>query len=551
MSWTAPFKKQVANLSRFQEIVTTFAQHGFHAWVEDTGFPLPRGFKSSAPPPPSDEAIPYHLRLAFEELGPTFIKLGQVLSTRPDLLPADYIEEFSKLTDRIPSISYEAIKENVEQECGRPIDEVFESFEQVPLAAASISQVHRARLREGEVRNVVVKVQRPDIERDIQSDIQILYFIASTLERLRKEFRIYNLTGMVEEFQRSIYEELDFSLEAKNIEAFSRHAKDIQGINIPTVIWPLSSKRVLTMSELPGTALSRLREFPEGVDRSFLAETTARFFLESIFINGLFHCDAHSGNLLIHSEGRGEVGIVDFGMVGRLSPELRDKLGRLFLALVTQDYQSLVRLYSEIADFGTQFNFRSFRRDVERLLQPNLGRPLKEVDVGKMMMDSVRLAHRYQIRLPKDLILFYRSLVTLEHACRRMDPEFTFIQFGARFSRVLIKRRFSFENITKDALRVVDGLRSISTDLPLQLKHLLTKLEENSLFPQLSGIEKNLKHYHESNRAIAVSVIFSGILFSSVLITALQPGHWMKWPLWFFTAAIGLYFAILIRPKRE
>ncbi|TVQ79738.1 MAG: AarF/ABC1/UbiB kinase family protein [Bradymonadales bacterium] len=545
MTWAIPLRKQISNWSRFQEIMRTLAKHGLSAWLEETDLPLPKGLKSAHPP--SEEAVPTHLRQAFEELGPTFIKLGQILSTRPDLLPADYIKEFSKLTDQIPAIGFSEVRSLLEAEMGRPLSDVFESFEKEALAAASISQVHRARLAEGEIKEVVVKVQRPGIESDIQSDIQILYFVAGALERFRKAFRLYNLTGMVEEFQRSIYEELDFSLEAKNIEAFSEHAKEIEGVEIPKVVWPLSSKRVLTMSELKGSPLSRLEVFPETVDRSYLSESVARFFLEGIFFNGLFHCDAHSGNLLISLEGKGRVGIVDFGMVGRLSPELREKLGRLFLSLVTQDYQSLVRIYSEIADFGGQFNLRAFKRDVERLLQPNLGRPLKEVDVGQLMMDSVQLAHKYQIRLPKDLILFYRSIVTLEHCCRRLDPDFTFSQFGRSFSRLMIRKRFSLDSLSKDFLRMIDGLRSLSSDLPLQLKHLLTKLEENSLFPQLKGIEEALLASEKRNRALALSVILSGLLISSALLLALQPQHPLNWVLWPLTGVVGIFTAFKLR----
>lgn len=546
MSFANPLRSKLSNWNRFQEIIATLAKHGLSAWLEETDLPIPRGLRGSQPP--SRESIPRHLREAFEELGPTFIKLGQILSTRPDLLPADYIEEFSKLTDQIGSLEFREVRKRMEEELGRPIDEVFDEFEEEPMAAASISQVHRAKIWDGEVMQpVVVKVQRPQIEKDIQSDIQILYFLAQALERFGPQFRLYNLTGIVEEFQRSIYEELDFSLEAKNIEAFSKHAEEVKGIRIPRVIWSLSSKRVLTMSELEGTPLSRLREFPPLVDRSFLAEAVAQFFLEGIFLNGLFHCDAHSGNLLINPEGKGEVGVVDFGMVGRLSPELRDKLGRLFLSLVTQDYQSLVRIYTEIADFGEGFNLRDFKRDVERLLQPNLGRPLKEVDVGKMMMDSVQLAHKYQIRLPKDLILFYRSLVTLEHICRRLDPDFTFIQFGGRFSRLLLRRKFSFESISKDLLRLLDGLRSVSSDLPLQLKHLLTKLEENRLFPQLRGIERALERSQKGQKTIALSILSASAFVGACLLSSLEAPAPLTYAAWPLSLSLLLYSFFLIR----
>lgn len=501
--------------------------------------PIPFKLKEKIP----GENIPYHLRLAFEELGPTFIKLGQILCTRPDLLPPAYVDEFSKLTDRIPGFEFAEVDKIILDEFGRPASELFDEIEKTPMAAASISQVHRAKWTDpdsGEQKRVVIKVQRPGIREIIQSDIQILYILAGGLERLREELKIYQLKPIVEEFQRSIHEELDFSLEAKNIEAFSQNLPDHEGVVIPQVIWPLSSKRILTMTELPGQSLSQIREFPPHVDRSFLAESVAQFFLESIFFHGLFHCDAHPGNLIIDFEGKGRVGLVDFGMVGRLSPDYQDKLGQIFLSLVTRDFQSLALVYSEIAHFGRKTSLHEFKRDLENLLGPNLNRPLSEINVGEMMQDSINIAHKYQIRLPRDLIMFYRSIVTLEGMGRRLDPSFRFTQFGSKFGKQIVKRRFSPDRLSQDLFRTLEGLRSLGTELPGQLKALMYRIETDSLFPQFQKFEEGIKSFRRSNQSLTLGIMFFGSIVAASLMTSLAPESPLQLVLWISTTLLGL-----------
>lgn len=532
------FKDSVSNWSRFQEILRVLAKNGFNGWIYELGLGSPHSAQESGNKV-DESSIPRQLRLAFEELGPTFIKLGQILSTRPDLLPQQYIKEFSKLTDRIPSFAFSEVEAIIQSEFGKPSSEIFETIDETPLAAASISQVHRAKLREGEIRDVVIKVQRPNIETKIRNDIQILYFFAGALEKLRSDFRLFNLTGMVEEFQRTIYEELDFSLEANNIEDISKHLKSSEAVVIPTVIRAYSSKRILTMSEIPGVSLAQLETFPENVDRAYLANSITQFFLESIFFHGLFHCDAHAGNLIIQTEGRGKVGLVDFGMVGRIGPDLRDKLGRIFLALVTRDFSTLSQLYTDVAEFGKRFSIQEFSRDIERLLAPNLSKPLGEINVGEMMMDSVQIAQKYRLRLPRDLIQFYRAVVTLEHAGRTLDPNFTFLSFGSEFSKKLVQNRLSSENLGRDLFRLFEGIRSLGTEIPSQLKNILYKLESDSLFP-MDGFNSGIRTFKRSNQLLSFCILGFGSFLSASILSAFQPESLLIWPLWALSGCIVL-----------
>lgn len=545
-------KEGISNWGRFQQILKVLAKHGFAGIVHELGIQGPLPFGSHDKKSIEEDSIPQHLRLAFQELGPTFNKLGQILSTRPDLLPPEYIEEFSKLTDRIPGFEFEEVEKILIAEFGRKGLELFEEIEEKPLAAASISQVHRAKYRDpdsGEVQEVVVKVQRPGIQEIIQSDIQILYALAKGLESIRSELKIYQLQPIVEEFQRTIYEELDFSLEAKNLDAFAKNLSHIEGVIIPKVIWPLSSKKILTMTELKGTSLAQLESFPEHVDRAHLAESTAQFFLESIFFHGLFHCDAHPGNLIINTEGRGQVGLVDFGMVGRLTSDHQEKLGRIFLSLVSRDFQNLALVYVDVAEFGRKVSISEFTKDLERLLGPNLSKPLNEINVGGMMLDSISIAKKYRIRLPRDLIMFYRSIVTLEGMGRKLDPNFKFIDFGSKFGKRILKRRFSAENITQDILKAIEGFRSLSTELPGQLKSLMYKIENDSLFPQFQKFEEGLKAFRRSNQTMALSVIFFGCVLSASIMSASTPESYLVPILWITALLIGLTALITLFRK--
>ncbi len=535
-------KDSIANWSRFQFILKVFARHGFSSLVNELGIPFAAASSSHSG---SALSPAQNLRHAFEELGPTFIKLGQILSTRPDLLPSEYIQEFSRLTDRIPEFAFDEVQSILRQQFAGQFEDLFESIEEKPIAAASISQVHRARLRENS-QPVVIKIQRPGIIQDIESDIQILYFLAKSLEKINEELRLFNLCGIIQEFQRSIYEELDFSLEAKNIDAFSKQLTPDSPIVLPQVIWAASSQKVLTMTEIEGTPLSQLTRWPHSIDRAALADALARFFLEGIFFHGLFHCDAHAGNLILIEKDQGRIGLVDFGMVGRMGPELRDKLSKLFVSLVSQDFENLALTYANIAEVGRDFSLKDFKTSLEKLFAPNLRKPLSEVDVGQMMMDSIQIARRNQIKPPRDLILFYRSLVTLEAVGRLIHPEFDFITFGTRFSKSLIQRRFTPENVKKDLFRALEGLFVLGTEIPTQLKSLLYRIENDNLFPQLSKIEAGIKAFKRSNQILSLAIVLFGMLLSSSMISQNPSYEILARFLWALTGLVGVFFLIRI-----
>ena len=529
-------KDGFSNWSRFQTIVAVFAKHGFSGVLHELGL-IPLKQNGDAP---AEDTIPKKLRLAFEELGPTFIKLGQVLSTRPDLFSEAYIVEFSKLTDQIPAFPFSEVENILEKEFGQAALDLFEWIDPVPLAAASIAQVHRARLKDNPV-PVVIKIQRPGILKTIQNDIHVLHTVARLLEKFNKDFELLNATALVKEFQRTIYEELDFTLEARHIEKFSENFPDTPGIRIPQVIWPCTSKRVLTMSELPGVSLAQIKDIPKNVDRRFLAESLVTFFFESIFFHGFFHADAHAGNILIDSEGRGSLGLLDFGMVGSIGPELRAKLSKLFLSVVARDFESLASSYSEISNFSNHFSLKEFQEDISEFLAPNLEKPLREIEIGQMLLDSTRIARKYRIKLPRDLIMFFRSLMTLEHIGRRLDPDFEFMTYGQKFAHSLIRRRFSSDEIFRDLFKTIEGLRTLSTELPPQLTSLLQKLER-----QETSTSHDFEAIKSTQKLMVLSFLCFGSLMGATLLSSFHPEHFMNWPLWIAATVTGLFLVLKI-----
>ncbi len=545
MGFREKIKENIHHWGRFQSIVRVFARHGFASLVQELGWLSVAGSK----PETSDDhsSLPVRLRSAFEELGPTFIKLGQLLSTRPDILPPEFIHEFEKLTDRITPLPFPEIERVIESEFGRPIEDVFEYVEKTPLAAASIAQVHRARLKDEnlENRDVVIKVQRPDLLEVIQSDIQILYVVAQALEKLRDDMKLFNLQAVVQEFQRSIFEELDFVLEAKNIDAFQSIVAAHPQLVLPKVYWPYTTKRILTMTELKGTTLSQLQDFPPHIDRKKLAESTVSFFVEGMFFHGIFHCDAHAGNLLVDTSDEGRVGIVDFGMVGRLNDVLKERLTKLFLALVTQDYQAMAITYSELAEFGRRVSVREFQSDLEHLLAPNVSRSLSQVDVGQMMQESLSIAQKHKIRLPRDLILFFRAVVTLEHVGRSLDPDFRFSEFGQGFAKQIWRRQLSTQNLSKELFKAIEGLRS----LPGALRSIAHKIDSDEIFATQEVFEKGLRLHQRNNQLMAASFLLMCVLMSSVLMEIFAPGHILIWPLWALSGIIFSFcFYRILRP---
>lgn len=509
--------KAVKNVQRLRQIVGVFAKHGFADIVDrtDLGKYLPSTWRQFAEST-ADLSVPERLRHSFEELGPTFVKLGQLLSTRPDLLPDSYIQEFVKLQDSVQPLPFEVIKDVIEKELGNPLAESFLIVEAAPLAAASIGQVHQAVLKTGE--KVVIKVQRPGIETQIHNDISLLAFIAGLLEKYIPETRTISPTIIVDEFFRTLSYELDFIVEANNMRRMAKNLAEFPEIVIPAVYKEFSTHRILTLQRLEGIRVNDLEAIrAAGVDRKKLIEVGARAFFKSIMIDGHFHGDLHGGNLFILPDNK--LGIVDFGIVGRLSQKARDRLANMMMSILSEDFENLCYQYAELSEAGHLINFEGFTREVRNSLSPYIGLSLGEVNVGKVLMESTKIGTKYHVRMPGEWMLVFKGILTMEGMGRTLDPDFDLIAIGQELIKDLVKNQYSIQRMSKELLWLGKDLAGLLQVLPRQMQWIFRKFSQNDYALEIRS--KTLDEIKEridlNGQRISLSILCAGLFIASAM----------------------------------
>lgn len=507
----------VKNSRRFREILSVFAKHGF---TDVAGrMHLDRFIPSrwsagleEASDRPSEE----RLRFAFERLGPTFIKLGQVLAARPDLIPESYVEELKKLQDDVKTLPFETIREVVEKELGKPLSEAFLSFEEVPIAAASIAQVHGAVLLTGE--KVVLKIQRPGIASIINQDVDLLEFLAKLLEKYVPESRIFAPTIIVDEFFRTLKLELDFNIEANNIARISENLKEFTDVRVPLVYKNYSTKRILTLERFFGTPMTNLEEVKrKGFDLKRLNEIGARAFFKTVVKDGVFHGDLHGGNIFVLEDGK--LGLIDFGIVGRLSRKSRQQLSSMVLAIMTEDFEALCYQYAELGSAGPTVDFDGFQRGVRNALSPYLGLRAKDINSGQILIEATKIATQYQIRVPGEWMIVFRALFTVEGLGRSLDPDFDMMVLGKELMTDLVKDQYSAANFTKDAAWVAKDVMALANMLPRQIRWMLRKWNSDGYAfevksPQLEALGETLE---KNNKKLSLSVLAGGFAIAGAI----------------------------------
>lgn len=497
------------NVQRLRQVSGVLAKHGFADIVDqmDLGKFLPSRLAAIAASQ-SEQTRPEKLRMAFEELGPTFVKLGQLLSTRPDLIPEEYIVEFTKLQDNVQPLPFEVVKTIIERELKCSLDQTFSVFDSTPLAAASIGQVHEARLHSGE--KVVVKVQRPEIAKVIATDVSLLAFLAGLLEKYVPETRIIGPKVIVEEFFKTLTYELDFLIEANNMRKIAENMRLFPEIVVPQVYREYSTQNVLTLEKIEGIRLNDFKAIDAaGIDRKKVIEVGARAFFRSVMIDGLFHGDLHGGNLFILPGNK--LGIIDFGIVGRLSRKSRDQFANMMMSLLTEDYENLCYQYAELGTAGASIDFDNFQREVRNALSPYMGLSLSEMNIGRILIEATKIATRHQIKIPGDWMIVFKAILTIEGMARSLDPSFDLMAAGEELVKDLVKDQYSPAQIRKDLLWVAKDAAVLLQVLPRQVRWMFRKFNSNNFAieiksPDLEAIRWQLDlNGRRTSRSIAAA----------------------------------------------
>ncbi len=474
----------------------------------------------------TEQSAPVRLRRSFEELGPTFVKLGQLLATRPDLVPAEFIEEFRKLHDQVPTVPFKEVERVMVNHFGKELSEVFAEFDEKPLAAASIAQVHKAKLKDGS--DVVVKVQRPGIESVIREDLGILEFLGGLLERYVPESRPFNPIGVIEEFGKTLELETNFVIEANNIRRFQANFKADPNIQIPNVFADYTGRRVLVMEALAGIPLSHRNALDqEGIDPETVLKRGLKAYFKMVFSDGLFHGDLHAGNLFVMPDSK--IGLIDFGVVGRLNRKTQTAIANMMVALAEEDYDRLAYLYVDLAPYTERVDVDHFARDLRDLIAPYFGLTLSHVNVGRLLLDSTVVAARYGLVMPSELILFFKSIVTIEGMGRIIMGDFDFMAYSLEFASELVKSRYDGAKLLKEASYLSRDVNSLVAVLPRQLRRIFRRLgnPDWKLSVSISEVEDLRRSVEKSANLTFLGLVIAGLTVSSALFLNHQAGPWI------------------------
>jgi ubiquinone biosynthesis protein len=499
------------DLARLRQISVIVSRHGFGELIARSRL---RERIGGTDAPPDGEAKRKSTARRFRELltdlGPTFIKLGQVLSTRADLIPAELLAELVQLQDSALPLSEAEVRAQIQQGLGQPPEELFASIESAPLASASIAQVHRARTKEGD--DVVVKVQRPAIREQIETDLDLLYYLARLLESVVEEVGLYTPSAIVQEFDKAIHDELNFENEALNIAAFDEKYRDRPQWVIPTVHSALSSRTVITMTFIQGV---KITDVGDPAQRKALAKQVVEACFMQLFTDGLFHGDPHPGNLLVLGDGR--IGLIDFGLVGRVTPAMKQALVSLTLAIALRDPDTVARLLYRIGIPDQRSDLASFRDEIGRLLDRFRAQKLDEIDAGAVLPELLDLAVRYRIRVPREYALLSRAAVSTEGILRQLDPQMDIPSVALPLIRQTLFSRFSGGSLEGGVLRALLRVQEFTEDVPVQLSQVLLDLQGGKFVANIQG--QSLDDLTAAVRRLSV-VFMTGILGASLVVGA-------------------------------
>ncbi|MEW6259370.1 MAG: AarF/ABC1/UbiB kinase family protein [Thermodesulfobacteriota bacterium] len=458
---------------------------------------------------------PERVRMALEELGPTYVKLGQLLSTRPDLLPADYIRELGKLQDKATPFPFEEAIAILNT--AFPFDSVFKTISPEPIAAASIAQVYDAVLKSEE--RVAVKIQRPGIRRIVEIDLEIMLHLATLMEHHIEEVAFFQPVKLVDEFARVLEKEIDFTVEANNMERVSRHFIDDPTVYVPAVFREFSTPSILVMERIDGIKISDIEAIEKaGLNKKLLTIRGADVCLKQIFEHGFFHADPHPGNLLVLPDN--VICMLDLGMVGALDQKTREDFIELVDSVVLRQEGRAARAILKLTDWDHEPQMRSFERDVADFMSNHLYRPLKEIRIGKLFQDVLDLAFRHRLRVPADIFLMLKALATVEGVAQNLDPDFDMISHAAPYIRKIRFQKMAPGRMAAEALYVLEQGVGFVRQFPQDILEISKLIRQQRLTVNLrmEHLERILSANDRTSNRIAFSILIAGLVIGSALI---------------------------------
>jgi ubiquinone biosynthesis protein len=509
------------NIGRISEIAQVAVKHGFGYFLETHRLTDLLPWRAKKPFPegtPSQRG--QHLREMLDELGPTFVKFGQLLSTRPDVVPPDIVSELRSLQDDVRPFSFDQVQQAVETELGLPIDRLFLEFSELPLAAASIGQVHRAVLPNGH--QVAVKVQRPDAPRQIEADLALLYQAARIAKERVRALDFIDTRGIVDEFARSIRQELDYRHEGRNAETFRRNFAGHPHVRIPKVYWTYTRTQVLTLEFLEGTQFVDIDSTDYSLEeRRRLAYLMTEAWMTMIFRHGFFHADPHPANILV-LEQRDCIGLVDFGLSGTLTDEDMSKLTRLFIDAANENVDVLPRRLGELGVRYDRAREDEFRAELRELFYRYYGASLSEIDPIQVIREAFQLIYSLNLRLPTRFVLLDKSIATLGSVGIELYPDFNVFEVAKPYARGLMLGRFTPQRVLSRARKEGWQLAQIAYDIPYQVHDFLEEVRDGQI--EVGFVHKGLDEFMQRldigvNRLVVALVVVGGLIGSALIGT--------------------------------
>ena len=520
--------RRVRHLRRYREIVQILAKHGFWMIIEQLGLThlVAWPMRLRRKPPPPTYTLAERFRLALEELGPTFIKLGQILSTRPDLIPPEFIAELNKLQDRVPPLPWDIMRPVVEEALGRPVESVFRHIDPEPIGSASLGQVYAAELPDGS--EVVVKVQRPGIRHTIEVDLEILQDLAAIAQERTSLGEVYNLVEIAEDFAFTLRNELNYVREGRNADRFRENMAELPFVYVPRVYWEFTSERVLVLERIRGIKIDDVEAIrAAGMDPGRIILHAADMIVKQALIDGFFHADPHPGNFYVlpgHT-----IAMVDFGLVGYLSVRVREDLVRLFVVSVLLDSESIVDQLIRMSAAPAGVDRERLRRDVERILIHYYGLPLKYIRAREVINDILPIMYRHHLALPPDLWLLGKTLMMWEGLAYTLYPDFDFFAVADPYVRRFLKQLRSPKVLVRRVGTLATQWGTLFLETPQHIRPLLTALERGQWTLQVrQQMERSYQaHLDRMTKRLAISILLAALVIG---LGGLIPALDLRWP---------------------